>query len=62
MAVKVYVVVVFGVTGVEPLGPKVPTPLSIVTLVTFVVDQDSVDEFPIMISAGVAVNAVTTGN
>ena len=62
MAVKVYVVVVVGVTGVEPLGSKVPTPLLIETLVVFVVDQVSVDEFPLMIDVGEAVNAVTTGN
>ena len=62
VAVKVYVVVVFGVTEVEPLGPKVPTPLSIVTLVVFVVDQVSVDEFPMMIAVGEAVKLLIVGN
>ena len=62
VAVKAYVVVVVGLTGVEPLGPKVPTPLLIVTLVTFVVDQVSVDEFPLMIDVGEAVKLLIVGD
>ena len=57
-----YVVVVVGLTEVEPLGPKVPTPLLIETLVTFVVDQVSVDEFPAMIVVGEAVKLLIVGN
>ena len=61
VAVKVYVVVVVGLTEVVVLGPKVPTPLLIETLVTFVVVQVSVDEFPLMIDAGLAVKLLIVG-
>ena len=39
LAVAVYVVVAWGEIGVEPVGPKLPIPLSIVTAVALVVVQ-----------------------
>ena len=44
-----------GETLVDPLGPNVPTPGLIVTLVASVEDQESMDNPPLVIDDGLAV-------
>jgi len=56
------VVVVAGLTLIEPFAGCAPTPLSMVTLVAFVVDQLKVVAPPAGIVAGVAVKLLTVGN
>ena len=51
-AVSVYVVVDVGLTPTDPLSAWLPTPLSIETVVAFVVVQVSVDDWPLMIDVG----------
>ncbi len=59
VAVRVYVVVVVGWTLVDPLAPKEPTLLSIETAETVgFVDHASVDDWPVVIVGGAAVNDV----
>jgi len=54
VAVKVYCVVVVGLTVVEPDAETIPIPWSIDTVVAFVVAQVKVEVFPAMIVAGEA--------
>src|SRR5260370_32527255 len=58
VAVSVYVVVSVGWTGVEPESACDPTPLSMVTVVAFVVLQTSDDVPPEAIVLGVAENEI----
>jgi hypothetical protein len=59
VAVAVYVVVAAGVTVAELAGAKpVPTPLSISTVVAFVVDHESVEEAPGAIDIGNALKVI----
>ena len=53
-AVRVYFVVVVGLTVVEPDAETTPMPWSIETVVAFVVLHVSVEVFPAMIVAGFA--------
>jgi len=55
LAVSVYVVVAVGDTGAEPESGREPRPLSIVTVVAFVVVHVRVDDWPAMIAVGFAV-------
>jgi hypothetical protein len=52
VAVRLYVVVLPGLTETEPDVPTEPTPLSIDTEVAFVTDQLKVVEFPAMMVVG----------
>lgn len=52
VAVSVYVVVEAGLTLVFPETGLLPTPLSMETVVAFVVDHVSVDDWPAMIDVG----------
>src|SRR5689334_8122393 len=61
LAVRVYVVVAAGITIAEPLSACAPTPLSIETLVAFVVVQVSVDDSPAVIDVGLALNEIVGG-
>ena len=54
VAVSVYVVVTEGETPTDPLAGSLPTPLSIVTLVAFVVDHVSVALCPGWMEVGLA--------
>jgi hypothetical protein len=58
VAVRVYVVVCDSDTLVEPLAACAPMPLSIETEVEFVTSHVSVDDEPLTIEAGVAVNVM----
>jgi hypothetical protein len=59
-AVSAYVVVRVGLTTTEPDNGLLPTPLSMETVVAFVVVQVSVDDAPVVIVVGLALN-VTIG-
>lgn len=56
VAVKVYCVVVVGLTVVEPEGDTTPIPWSMETVVAFAVVHVRVDEFPAVIVVGFAVS------
>ncbi len=58
VAVSVYVVVVCGATPTEPLVGPAPRPLSIVTLVAFVVVHVSVEVWPSAMLVGFALNVI----
>src|ERR1035441_2546473 len=53
-AVRVYVVVVAGVTVVEPVAATLPTPLSMETLVAPCTNQVNVELWPALIVLGLA--------
>src|SRR5712664_3578270 len=61
IAVSVYVVVTVGCTEVEPESGCDPTPLSMVTVVAFVVVQTSDELCPEAIVLGVAENEIVGG-
>src|SRR5258708_25014039 len=58
VAVSVYVVVVCGVTETEPLVGRAPRPVSMVTVVAFVVVHVSVEDLPSAMLMGFALNVI----
>lgn len=61
-AVNVYVVVAVGWTWTLPESATPPMPRSMVTDVVFLVDHDSVEDWPLEIDDGVAAKLAITGS